>query len=76
MNNRPVGWYPDPWDDQKIRYWDCGRWTDFTRPRYPKHQFAWRAPVVISAALLVAVVGVVIALSVFAAFMSNFGSNK
>ena len=30
----------------------------------------------ISAALLVAFVGVAIALSVFAAFMSNFGSNK
>jgi hypothetical protein len=30
----------------------------------------------ISAALLVAFVGIAIALSVFAAFMSNFGSNK
>ena len=76
MNNRPVGWYPDPEDDQKIRYWDCGHWTDYTRPRNPKHRFAWRVPVVILTTLLVAFAGVVIALSVFAAVMSNFGSNK
>jgi len=75
MNNQPVGWYPDPWDDQKIRYWDCGRWSDYTRPRNPKRRF-WRAPVVISAALLVFFLGIVIAVSVFAAAMSNWGSNK
>jgi Protein of unknown function (DUF2510) len=24
----PAGWYPDPWDEAFLRYWDGDRWTD------------------------------------------------
>lgn len=27
------GWYPDPSDDDRYRYWDGSAWTDHTAPR-------------------------------------------
>ncbi|QSE70234.1 DUF2510 domain-containing protein [Rhodococcus sp. PSBB049] len=29
------GWYPDPWDTQRIRYWDGTSWSSGTAPRPP-----------------------------------------
>ncbi len=29
----PAGWYPDPADESKIRYWDGERWTEHVADR-------------------------------------------
>lgn len=31
-NGAPPGWYPDPLDRLRQRYWDGQRWTDYTHP--------------------------------------------
>lgn len=31
-----AGWYGDPTDDRRVRYWDGDRWTDSTAERSPK----------------------------------------
>jgi len=32
-NDPPAGWYPDPDDPARARYWDGRAWTDYTGPR-------------------------------------------
>jgi hypothetical protein len=31
----PAGWYPDPSDSQRVRYWDGGNWSGPSRPASP-----------------------------------------
>jgi hypothetical protein len=31
----PAGWYPDPTSSAHQRWWDGGRWTDFSQPSTP-----------------------------------------
>src|SRR5215210_7112231 len=28
----PAGWYPDPYDAERTRYWDGGAWSEHTAP--------------------------------------------
>jgi hypothetical protein len=32
QSNTPAGWYPDPSDSQRVRYWDGGNWSGRSRP--------------------------------------------
>jgi hypothetical protein len=32
QSNTPAGWYPDPSDSQRVRYWDGGNWSGLSRP--------------------------------------------
>ncbi|MBO3748260.1 DUF2510 domain-containing protein [Streptosporangiaceae bacterium NEAU-GS5] len=32
MTNTPAGWYPDPYDPRRLRWWDGSQWTDSTHP--------------------------------------------
>ena len=32
QNITPAGWYPDPFDSQRLRYWDGGSWSGHVRP--------------------------------------------
>ena len=35
QNSTPAGWYPDPSDSQRVRYWDGGNWSGPSRPASP-----------------------------------------
>jgi resuscitation-promoting factor RpfB len=35
QNSTPAGWYPDPSDPQRVRYWDGGNWSGSSRPAFP-----------------------------------------
>ena len=35
QNSTPAGWYPDPSDSQRVRYWDGGNWSGPSRPAFP-----------------------------------------
>jgi hypothetical protein len=42
VNAAPVaGWYPDPADESKIRYWDGEKWTDHVADRNAPQTTAW-----------------------------------
>lgn len=32
MTSPPAGWYPDPYDETQLRYWDGAAWTDSVSP--------------------------------------------
>ena len=35
QDSTPAGWYPDPSDPQRVRYWDGGNWSGDSRPAFP-----------------------------------------
>ena len=35
QNGIPAGWYPDPSDSQRVRYWDGVNWSGPSRPASP-----------------------------------------
>jgi hypothetical protein len=37
----PIGWYPDPADSSRLRWWDGLRWTDRTEQPRPDLQPAF-----------------------------------
>jgi hypothetical protein len=35
QSGTPAGWYPDPSDSQRVRYWDGSSWSGLSRPASP-----------------------------------------
>ncbi len=35
MPGQPPGWYLDPSDSERLRYWDGGNWSGLSRPAFP-----------------------------------------
>jgi resuscitation-promoting factor RpfB len=40
-NSPPPGWYPDPSDSQRVRYWDGSTWSGPSRPASPSAANSW-----------------------------------
>jgi hypothetical protein len=71
----PAGWYPDPKDPKRRRYWNGTAWTGHTAPLEreapkPLHGMAWWAYSVLAFAVLANVVFTVIAL-IYASKVQN-----
>lgn len=73
----PAGWYEDPNDKTRARYWDGSDW-GATRPLPPKVQSDPRdhkvTPIDIAMAVLIPFVGVIIAIAGYARGRTHFGN--
>lgn len=75
---RPPGWYPDPGDRDKQRWWNGERWTDAVMlgPDFGGAP-AWRGGLVAVGGLLLAVLGgVALFMVLMAQVLQSWGSNK